>query len=809
MKTEQYSSHRPIPLPTVSYDPHTNIYHSSLGTLHSATHGRQRREQRKIHKVDLNKARRYGIRENARRGRLKYTFGGVTFIYDPVRNKEVTSYRSFRLRGTPGSLSSEIIHLTKKAPYDSPQAIAQHETLTATLAARHELWHSHTVLVVDMSGSMRTDDVAGARARSEAVWGVLARDFVQIPLIHRISSSSDVVSIILMREGAEVVVHCEPLDWVLYNRLVHFREWTTQRPEGPGNYLPSLAKAEELLKLNRSATCALSLYFVSDGKPSDNLPRQVFRDRVGMIATTLGQRLTTSFVGIASPDEDFSVLKDMSEECKAYGCKSMFHLPSLHTSSLSSTITSLVSSMTDSKLSLSGLRQSKRHNPVKLNIVRERENEPEDIDLTNEWLVYSDDSTRNRHVKHIWAWSRELDNIVPVVDPRCVFCSKLVVVTHSPIKNESSSSVPFRGSECPQCKACYFCAHCEYRKHEHIGNLDTCAPLASIPGGALSRKTFPSFSVAIKQKVIGEGVERIASRFRFVDEQGFIGTHMVVKETRLDEAFAFQNENPRLDLPVHQRDFAARMGFHRSFLRCQATSQSFAAAFNAILDGLPSYFEDRGTEIVLDVPRIRFVDQFLVALEDDGNDRVVLVEEFLFGKYTKFNSNNGYVRGRRKPQMSLEPILEDPEEALNMALHSPRHGIHIDHGTRYYRNDTHYSGLQEEPGEVRSYEPSPACNFHSIREEDIPQAFSHFTFEKSGGQIIVVDLQGVLGYNKRGGREFAFTDPAIHSSRSMVIGEGGFGRTDRHEKGIKAFFSTHQCTDACRLFGLRERRNTR
>ena len=51
-------------------------------TLISAAHGRQRRVQRKIEKIDLQSARRYGMKENARKGRIKYTYSGVVFIYD-------------------------------------------------------------------------------------------------------------------------------------------------------------------------------------------------------------------------------------------------------------------------------------------------------------------------------------------------------------------------------------------------------------------------------------------------------------------------------------------------------------------------------------------------------------------------------------------------------------------------------------------------------------------------------------------------------------------------------------------------------
>ena len=61
-------------------------------TLISGTHGRDRREERGIEKIDLQRARRYGMKEAAHHGREKYTYGGIVFIYDPWRKREVTSF---------------------------------------------------------------------------------------------------------------------------------------------------------------------------------------------------------------------------------------------------------------------------------------------------------------------------------------------------------------------------------------------------------------------------------------------------------------------------------------------------------------------------------------------------------------------------------------------------------------------------------------------------------------------------------------------------------------------------------------------
>ena len=69
-----------------------------------------------------------------------------------------------------------------------------------------------------------------------------------------------------------------------------------------------------------------------------------------------------------------------------------------------------------------------------------------------------------------------------------------------------------------------------------------------------------------------------------------------------------------------------------------------------------------------------------------------------------------------------------------------------------------------------------------------PHAFSHFTFERSDGREVVVDIQGVGDL---------YTDPQIHS----LDGEG-FGRGNMGTRGITLFFASHRCNGICRMLGL-------
>jgi hypothetical protein len=218
-------------------------------SLISHTHGRQRRAERGIEKEDLKNAIKLGRKERANPGRdgkprWRYSHKGVVFITDETSKHEITSWR---LDG------------------------AADDVLQAEVG--HGACRSHTVIIVDHSGSMRKGDVQGHKTRTAAVYDCLIRDFVR-PQIETAQNQKKgapqvdaVVTLISMSDDAKVLFERQPFGEAMVDTMNQLKQ---SRACSHGNYLPALDKAIEVLDGDAYSGAQVFLVFLSDGAPSDH-----------------------------------------------------------------------------------------------------------------------------------------------------------------------------------------------------------------------------------------------------------------------------------------------------------------------------------------------------------------------------------------------------------------------------------------------------------------------------------------------------------------------------------------------------------
>eukprot|EP01116_Phalansterium_solitarium_P025704 TRINITY_DN9962_c0_g1_i1.p1 TRINITY_DN9962_c0_g1~~TRINITY_DN9962_c0_g1_i1.p1 ORF type:complete len:520 (+),score=178.60 TRINITY_DN9962_c0_g1_i1:133-1692(+) len=90
------------------------------------------------------------------------------------------------------------------------------------------------------------------------------------------------------------------------------------------------------------------------------------------------------------------------------------------------------------------------------------------------------------------------------------------------------------------------------------------------------------------------------------------------------------------------------------------------------------------------------------------------------------------------------------------------------------------------PGKYKKYNNNQGVVGHDGR--NTPQAFSHFTYERSNHELLIVDVQGVDDY---------YTDPQIHTKTDRKYGVGNLGPA-----GMAQFLVTHECNPVCRWLAL-------
>ena len=236
----------------------------------SSVHGRERRSQRDIMKRDLQAAVKYGQKERGRPRKngeptWKYTFANIVYITDQSSTLEITSYA---------------IELPVSEVVIEDRLTQQHMEAKRRIELNPGSITSHTVIVVDMSGSMNASDMGGHKTRSHGVYYNIAEEFIS-PRLHPIdvtgpgnlfsgksTTYTDVLTVIEMRDSYTVVFQREPVSWLLYNKIVQLANLNGAKSHG--NYFDSIELAFQMLTCpSLDAKCSLCLFFFSDGRPSD------------------------------------------------------------------------------------------------------------------------------------------------------------------------------------------------------------------------------------------------------------------------------------------------------------------------------------------------------------------------------------------------------------------------------------------------------------------------------------------------------------------------------------------------------------
>jgi hypothetical protein len=646
----------------------------------SSVHGEQRRRERDIDKRDLQAAIKYGSKEMTfcRSGhqkgdlRWKYTFAEVVYITDKTSTNEITSW-TFPLP-------------LQKAPLDS-KMIRQINEQKNRLAISPIT--SHTILIVDQSASMNSSDVSGHRSRSRGVFYNIANEIIAAPLLANQKSYTDVVTLIEMRDEATInpLICRAPIDWDTYNKFVDLAD-DELRGKSHGNYLPALELLWSYLLESNEENCALLVFFLSDGKPSDHINSTKAYNEIYMqtyincICSKFGSRLTFGFMGFANKSCDFSVLKKLSNQAESAGAKVSFFAEGVLCGSLRGLLSTLVTSLTDTRSSLSSILPNTRSSTIEIR----RPGMIKDLSP----LQSNSDTVFN---KDEWNFYGEND------------CIKRV----KPISS----------------------------KNRRTTFWDQIPPISKAAEG-----------IAVKKEYLDKGSERIVFKMtEEVDKDNMpVGEPLVVKIN-----------------PFVEEDSCHQLVFHEIFGRTQREASRFAAKFNERLDFL---------KVPIDIPRIKFLDCTYYTMRANDCEAGFLVEKRLDNtKFKKWSDNKGGVHNLPRGAMALgssQEILATIDE-------------------------------EDEEGSVDScFSDTRQALMDSILDDDIPQAFSHYSYVYSKHDRLVCDIQGVLHHNPP---LFELTDPAIHSEE-----KGQFGKTDFGGKGMQEFFKTHECNPLCKVLFPNTRR---
>ncbi len=332
----------------------------------SSLHCAHRQREREIVNTDLQLAVRYGSRtlqtrlpNGAFKRRFKFEYSGITYITEADEKTAVTCYAT-------QSLPIDLV------PIDSILADQIQEQRRRISSGAIPIT-SHTVLCVDQSTSMCEGDCIGHRSHSAAAFYAIAMEMIATPLAHGLVSFTDVVTLIEMRDGAEIQIHMEPFSWELFDKIVNLVR-KPLRARGNGNYIPALDLSFRALNDSDNKNCALLLMFLSDGRPSDGpcgfeSPDFRIMDAITLISKTFAERLTFGAFGFSHNSGQFEMMRRMVAKASSLGCNGVF-ADGIDTQSIRLALKTVATGLTSTKTRLSSLAGGTLHRPAESKTLR-------------------------------------------------------------------------------------------------------------------------------------------------------------------------------------------------------------------------------------------------------------------------------------------------------------------------------------------------------------------------------------------------------------------------------------------------------
>jgi hypothetical protein len=271
--------------------------------------------------------------------------------------------------------------------------------------------------------------------------------------------------------------------------------------------------------------------------------------------------------------------------------------------------------------------------------------------------------------------------------------------------------------------------------------------------------------LAFRNKSFGEGAERIVFRAQLCTSSSLVGDPLVAKLSKYTAEAAEQEEDDK------------------KCCRTQSEAASLASEFNRCVAALPG-FKNAST------PLIEFLSVTVYKILLNGKECSLLTEKMIdTEKYTKWNSNNGFVKGQVRKPINVD--FEMKKQQAQAAAKGAEQQLDIIAEEGESDDD---GGYEEETDGNEALE-SCQLNMGNLDPDDFLQAFSHFTHRRSRKKKLVCDLQGVYDTDSRP-PIFRLTDPAIHYA-SAKGRRRVYGNTDGGNAGMDRFFNTHKCGPLC------------